>query len=66
MASQHSPGAHEDSMTLNGTEQELLKDVFRALRGLRYGSVVLTVHEGKLVEIQKTERIRAAATKFGS
>lgn len=44
--------------TFTPTERELLADVLRALRGLRYGTVTLTVHEGRLVEIQKTERIR--------
>ena len=29
-----------------------------SLRGLRYGSVTLIMHEGRLVEIQKTEKIR--------
>jgi hypothetical protein len=46
----------EKDLSLN--ERELLNEVLRALRGLRYGSIVLTVHEGRLVEIQKTERIR--------
>ena len=44
-------------------EQELLNEIIRALRSIRYGSIVLTVHEGRLVEVQKTERIRSAAMK---
>jgi hypothetical protein len=44
-------------------EQELLNEIIRALRSIRYGSIVLTVHEGRLVEIQKTERIRSAGMK---
>jgi hypothetical protein len=43
---------------LSNTERELLREVALALRGIRYGSVVLTVHDGRIVELNKTERIR--------
>jgi hypothetical protein len=36
-------------------------EVLRALREVRYGTVQLTIHDGRVVEIQKTERIRLAA-----
>jgi hypothetical protein len=39
-------------------ERELLREVALPLRGLRYGSVVLQVYEGRIVELNKTERIR--------
>ncbi len=40
------------------SERELLRELVRALRTIRYGSVVLTLHDGRLVEIHKTEKIR--------
>jgi len=40
------------------SERTWLEEVARALRSLRYGSVVLTVHDGRVVELNKTERIR--------
>ncbi len=43
-------------------ERELLREVALALRSIRYGSVVLTVHDGRVVELNKTERIRKNAT----
>ena len=43
---------------LSLSEKELLQEVIRALRSIRFGSVVLTVHDRRLVEIHKTERIR--------
>ena len=43
---------------LSATERELLREVAIALRSIRYGSVVLTVHDGRIVEMNKTERIR--------
>jgi hypothetical protein len=40
------------------SECELLRQIVDALRTLRYGSLLLTVHDGQLVGIQKTEKIR--------
>ena len=45
-------------LDLSTEERQLLKEVLLALRKIRYGSVVLTVHEGRLVEISRTERLR--------
>jgi len=45
-------------LDLSPSERELLREVALALRSIRYGSVVLTVHEGRIVELNKTERIR--------
>jgi hypothetical protein len=39
-------------------ERELIYEVVRAVRSIRFGSVGLTIHEGKLVEVQKIEKIR--------
>ncbi len=44
--------------SLSDAERELLHELVIALRSLRYGSVILTVHDGQLVEIQKIEKIR--------
>jgi hypothetical protein len=44
-------------------ERELLHEVLLALRVIRYGSVILTVHDGHVVEIQKIERIRKGTAK---
>ncbi len=43
---------------LSPTERQLVTELVLALRKIRYGSVVLTVHDGRIVEISKTERIR--------
>lgn len=43
---------------LLANEKELLRELIHGLRTIRYGSIVLTVHEGRLVEINKTVRIR--------
>jgi hypothetical protein len=47
---------------LTAGEAELLHEVALALRTIRYGSLVLTVHDGRIVELNKTERIRKSGT----
>jgi hypothetical protein len=47
---------------LSTGERDLLREVVLALRSIRYGSVVLTVHDGRIVELNKTERIRRSWT----
>jgi hypothetical protein len=42
---------------LNDWERELLT----AVRSLRYGSVEVTIHEGRVVQIEKRERVRYQA-----
>jgi hypothetical protein len=44
--------------TLLPHERELLHDLLQGLRSIRFGSIVLTVHEGHVVEIEKTVKIR--------
>ena len=39
-------------------EKELLQELVQAIRTIRYGSIVLVMHEGRLVEVSKTVRIR--------
>jgi hypothetical protein len=48
-------------LDLSREERDLIHDLLEALRTIRYGSIVLTIHDGKLIEIQKTEKIRRKA-----
>ena len=43
---------------LSERERSLLDEVVRGLRTIRYGSISLTVHDGRVVEINKTGKIR--------
>jgi hypothetical protein len=43
---------------LSEQERNLLDEVVRGIRTIRYGSISLTVHDGRVVEIHKTEKIR--------
>ena len=33
-------------------------EILAALRGLRYGSIVVTIHDSKVVQIEKNEKVR--------
>ena len=47
---------------LSPAEVELLNELVSSLRTIRYGSVSLTVHDGRVVEIQRVEKIRRVST----
>jgi hypothetical protein len=56
-------GLHESTgaaleAPLQSGEKELLRELVQSLRTIRYGSIVLVMHEGRLVEVSKTVRIR--------
>jgi hypothetical protein len=36
--------------------------VRRALAGLRYGEVVIAIHDGEIVQVSRTEKIRTLKT----
>ena len=46
---------------LSEEESPLLHGLLRGLRTIRYGSISLTVHNGRLVEIHQTEKTRRKA-----
>ena len=58
MTSQSVPEA-----SLSDGERDLLRQLIVTLRSLQYGSVILNVHDGRLVEIQKIEKIRMRTPK---
>jgi len=49
--------------SLSSSERELLNEVELAVRSINYGSIVLTIHEGRLIEISKTIRLRNQPTR---
>jgi hypothetical protein len=51
----------EDQLT--GAELELLRQVVKTVQGLRYGSVTITVHDGRIVEFQRNEKFRLKNVK---
>jgi hypothetical protein len=43
------------------SEEALTAEVIRATKGLRFGQIVLTVHNSQIVQIDRTEKIRLDA-----
>lgn len=41
-------------------DREVLERISQALNGLRYGAVEITVHDGRVVQIDRTEKLRLA------
>jgi hypothetical protein len=39
----------------------VLRKILEALRDLRFGSVEITVHEGRIVQIERKEKLRVNA-----
>jgi len=37
---------------------DMVQQVLRALRGIRYGSIELVVHDGRVVQIERKEKLR--------
>lgn len=54
------------SVTLKSVENQdaasILSEVQNALRGLRFGSVEITVHNGQVVQIERKEKFRLQAS----
>jgi hypothetical protein len=44
---------------LVSNEGQVLREIAEGIRSIRYGSILLVVHDGRLVEVTKTVRIRA-------
>lgn len=47
-----------DVPRLDETEFKLAERIVQALRGLRYGSVEIVVHDGRVVQFERRERVR--------
>ena len=50
--------APEPELKISAGQRDLLKEVAAAVEEIRYGSIVITIHDGRIVEVSKTERVR--------
>jgi len=44
-------------------EREPLRLIRDALRGLRFGEIVVTVHDGEVVQVVRSEKVRVAPSR---
>jgi hypothetical protein len=51
-------GAGDNANTLLPHERTVLEEVLRALRRVRHGSVTLAIQDGRVVQIESTEKKR--------
>ena len=42
--------------------EAVMRAIFSALQGLRFGQVTLIVHDGRVMQIDRTDRLRLQAT----
>lgn len=40
------------------TTPEVVQEILRAIAGLRYGSVEIVVHDGRVTQIERREKVR--------
>lgn len=52
------PHAAETTTDITGFEGTLAERVLQAVRGLRYGSIELIIHDGRVVQIERREKLR--------
>ena len=48
------------------TDAETLELIRRALAGLRFGEVVISIHDGEIVQIDRTEKLRRARSRLSA
>lgn len=53
----------EGAGSLSGSESRLFRELVEAIRDIRFGSVLLVIHDNRLVEIQKTKKVRVAGSR---
>lgn len=54
-----SPRTSEPPAALRSSPRDtLVAEILRALDGIRYGAVELVVHDGRVVQIERRERLR--------
>ena len=46
------------------SEAQVLEAIREALRQLRYGTVVIVVHDGEVVQLERTEKTRLVAGRI--
>lgn len=52
--------------TAHETNQQVLNEIERAINDIQFGSVEITLHEGRVTQIERREKIRLAAAHNGS
>lgn len=58
------PLAHyRDASSTSQHSEPVLESILAALRGIRYGHLVVSIQDGQLIQIDRTERYRLTAAR---
>ncbi len=52
------PQPPEENRPTTGPRREVLEEIWKTLQRIDYGEVVITIHDRKIVQIEKREKIR--------
>lgn len=61
---QSSPSNSSATGTAGSVSAEVEKTILRALRGLKYGQITITVQEGQVTQIDRSEHTRQFRNKL--
>lgn len=48
----------EENLTGNNKQDVIISQILRALKGIQYGHVQITIQDSKVVQIDKMEKVR--------
>lgn len=48
----------EENLTGNNKEDVIIAQILRALKGIQYGHVQITIQDSKVIQIDTTEKVR--------
>ena len=51
--------------TMDSLNPDLEREILDAVRGIRYGSVEVVVHDAKVVQVVRTEKVRIDSPRDG-
>ncbi len=53
----------EDTYSSNKDEEQLLLKMVSEIKNVKHGSIQITIHDGRVVQIDKTEKLRLNGKK---
>jgi hypothetical protein len=59
------PLQHSNEL-LNETHRQVTQKILRALQEIRYGSVEIVIHDSRVVQIERREKIRIDTNSSGT
>ncbi len=47
-----------DKNNIENQDEELMLQIMAAIRGIRHGHILITIHDSEVVQIDRTEKVR--------